>query len=489
MATGGLGEWQPLAVEAVAEVFEHFPARWWLSGGHALEAHFERSWRKHDDVDVSLRRDDLPALFAQLDGWDVHVAAAGQLSPWSGEPLSAARSQNNLWCRRDASGPWELDVTISDGDDAQWIYRRDRSVRVHWDAAVLHSSAGRPYLAPNLQLLYKSVALRPKDDRDAAICIEMLDGERRDWLGAHLPAAHPWQRLLGRRLAAEAASALGLDGPVIALSAGRSSQAWLVGSDDVIRVPVPNSDRRASYLSESRLSAELTTTGVTRTPQWRICGVRATACTAAPRLQGAAIEYDDEWTTSFAAELASTLAALHSLHATGYGPLVEHTGALEGISASRYGGIVDRWFHASIWPFDGSDFADHAVHDVAPDLAVQLGTHATAIQAAEAGPIGIVHSDLHREHLLANANGDLTGLLDFGDAFVGAVAWDFALLLWYYGAANLARFASHYPDGAEYVGPGQQLAIAVGLYKLSKNPADPAVVARLRRLLEVIEHR
>lgn len=42
--------------------------------------------------------------------------------------------------------------------------------------AVLRSAAGIPYLAPELQLLYKSKGLRPKDDVDAAeVILSMLD--------------------------------------------------------------------------------------------------------------------------------------------------------------------------------------------------------------------------------------------------------------------------------------------------------------------------
>lgn len=60
---------------------------------------------------------------------------------------------------------------------------------------MLTTADGLPYLAPELQLLYKSNDVRPKDDADAAIVIGLLDPERRGWLAAHLPAGHPWARL------------------------------------------------------------------------------------------------------------------------------------------------------------------------------------------------------------------------------------------------------------------------------------------------------
>ena len=103
--------------------------------------------------------------------------------------------------------------------------------------------------------------------------------------------------------------------------------------------------------------------------------------------------------------------------------------------------------------------------------------------AASEGPTGVVHSDLHREHLLVGAAGDLTGVLDFGDAFVGVAAWDFALLHWYYGPQTSRAVARHHPDGTQLHEQGRLLALALGLYKLAKSPTDSRVPPRLRRAL------
>jgi hypothetical protein len=195
MADGSLGTWQPLALEEVVRLFMGFPARWWISGGHALELHLGRSWREHEDSDVGVLRQDFAALRELLVGWDVQVAAAGRLSPWLGSTPRAEASQNNLWCRTSADRPWCLDVTVGEGDEECWIYRRDPTVRVRWDEAVLRSEGGIPYLAPELQLLFKSKDVRPKDDVDAHEVIPELTGDRRRKLGDFLLDDHPWQDL------------------------------------------------------------------------------------------------------------------------------------------------------------------------------------------------------------------------------------------------------------------------------------------------------
>lgn len=178
------------------DTFSPAPFRWWVTGGHALELHLGRSWRTHEDTDIGVVREELPAVYPLLSQWDAHIAAAGQLAPWRGESLRSDRHQTNLWCRLSASGPWVLDVTIGEGSDTAWIYRRDSSVQVPWEQAVLHSADGVPYLAPELQLLYKSQGVRPKDNADAAEVIPGLDGRQRDLLVRSLGRSHPWQRLL-----------------------------------------------------------------------------------------------------------------------------------------------------------------------------------------------------------------------------------------------------------------------------------------------------
>ncbi len=126
-------------------VFSAGSFRWWVTGGHALELHVGRSWRQHDDTDVSFVRADSAHVFRLLSDWQISVAAAGVLSPWAGEPLDAAAHQNNLWCKQSSTAPWCLDLTVSEGDGQEWIFRRDPSLRIDWHDAVLRSDDDIPY--------------------------------------------------------------------------------------------------------------------------------------------------------------------------------------------------------------------------------------------------------------------------------------------------------------------------------------------------------
>lgn len=145
-------------------------------------------------MDVGVARCDLSSVHALLSDWDLHVAAAGELSHWRGEQLVEERQQNNVWCRRSPDGPWLIDITIGEGSEQNWIYRRDRTVQLPWDVAVLTTSDGVPYLPPSLELLFKSKGRRPKDDVDASEVVPELEGRQHDLLYELLEPDHPWLR-------------------------------------------------------------------------------------------------------------------------------------------------------------------------------------------------------------------------------------------------------------------------------------------------------
>lgn len=483
VGTTELGRWSPLEADEVVRLFRPAAFRWWLAGGHALEAHFETSWRDHEDIDVGIARADAPQLFDLLSGWEIQLASDGALLPWDGRSLDeSSDAAGNLWCRPSPEAPWALDVLLGEGDNTEWIYRRDQTVRRRWSETVLRTASDVPYLAPEIQLLFKSKDIRAKDQADAVASIPQLTTAQRGWLAEHLSADHPWQTLVAghrARLALDQSSMA--DVPITPLAAGRSSQAWQSPNGGVARVPIPNSGRLLSYRSESLVGQLLADAGhpVSR---WETRSVDSCEVSVGRLLNGSPIAYGAQWGQPFTLRLASVLSALHNIPASGWGPLANTSNEVRGTSGSETQGIIDRWFHAPIWPFDGSDFSTHPIHTSEPDLGSMIAGLKGEILAAAGAPIGVVHSDLHNQHLL-HEDGELTGLLDFGDAFIGAVAWDFALVIWYYGGDNAALFANAYQASADLLERGETLAIAVGCYKVAKNPDDPAVGKRLRALL------
>ena len=192
----GLGSWSPLSLPAVAQLLAGVREPWWIAGVWAIDLFVGRTTRAHDDVDVQIRRDDQLAFQAALATWDLHAAdPPGTLRPWRrGEVLPPA--VQDVWCRPAPAAPWAFQFMLADTVGDQWVFRRDRRVRRSLAALTRRSDAGLPYVAPEVQLLFKARATpRPKDEHDFAIAHGLLNTEARAWLAAALTLYspdHPW---------------------------------------------------------------------------------------------------------------------------------------------------------------------------------------------------------------------------------------------------------------------------------------------------------
>jgi hypothetical protein len=113
-----------------------------------------------------------------------------------GDPLTPGCEQ--LWARRDARQPWQLDLLL-DRSTEEWVFKRDSRVRLPWPRA-LHEVDGVPHLRPELALLHKAHLDRPKDRADLAAA--RLGRDARAWLADTLD-------LLGHRDWAATARAAG----------------------------------------------------------------------------------------------------------------------------------------------------------------------------------------------------------------------------------------------------------------------------------------
>ena len=280
---------------------------------------------------------------------------------------------------------------------------------------------------------------------------------------------HPMTRELARRVFA----ARGGRGPIEPLAEGMSSSAWIGRIHDVewvVRVPVPG-DARADpdYRSEAALNAALRQAGVPAADTQPV-EIDGTLCSIAPRLSGSPVR-PDEWSAKFVDDVASALAAAHSI------PVGRH----------RLPGALDRFHLARLWPLDGTDLHDHPIASRLPGRVGWIESQRDAVIAEAHQPACVVHTDLHWDHLLRTPDGRLGGLLDFGDAFAGPPAWDFACLRYYHGLDVVQRVAAAYAGGDDLLRRSAPLGIAFALYKLDKTPDRDDVVERVAQLTKQTE--
>ena len=190
------GPWTARTPQDAAVLLEGYDRPWWIAGGWAIEA-FTGVGRPHDDVDPSILRSDAHALREHLSGrLDVWQADSGTLRPLvPGEDLLSEECEN-LWLRPSGAAPWEYDVILMHATPATWTFKRDARISRPL-ADILWESDGIRYLKPEVQLLHKARAVRPKDQADFEVCAPLLDPAARSWLRASLALVHPDHRWLG----------------------------------------------------------------------------------------------------------------------------------------------------------------------------------------------------------------------------------------------------------------------------------------------------
>jgi hypothetical protein len=190
-----LGTWSPLTVAEAYARFTGADFPWWIAGGWAIDLFIGGQTRLHHDIEIVVLRRDHLLVQAALAAWDIHAAPGdGTLRPWlRGEALPS--EVHNTWCRPSPAAPWALEVLIEEARDDRWVYRRDARIEAPLAEFGRLTADGIPYVAPEIQLLYKSKGSRPRDEADFCMALPLLEPDRRRWLLGALATCspdHPW---------------------------------------------------------------------------------------------------------------------------------------------------------------------------------------------------------------------------------------------------------------------------------------------------------
>ena len=196
-------EWDPASPHDAAEWFANVSVPWWIAGGWAIDLFLDRETRAHKDLDVGVLRRDVGAVLGSIQGWEVFEAKDRALTRLS---HTTPRSDvNSLWCRKLGTQRWKVELMLDEAEGDLWIYRRHPGVRRTLEGLVYQSSDSIPYLAPEVQLLYKAKQARPQDELDFEAVVPNLSAEARNWLYqslVHTLPSHPWRHKLERHYVA-----------------------------------------------------------------------------------------------------------------------------------------------------------------------------------------------------------------------------------------------------------------------------------------------
>jgi hypothetical protein len=198
--------WSPLSIAEVAAVFRPIPVKWWIAGGVALDLFLGETTRRHQDIGVLILRRDQLIVQEHLSEWDLFRTRAPKpphLAPWPrGEFLEPP--VNDVWMRRPGSEAWAFQIMLMETEGEDWVYRRLRSIRGKIAELGAETDDGIPYLAPEIQLLYKGRhEIRRRDTLDLERVLPRLTMEKARWLLECLrlqyAAGHAWIPLVERR--------------------------------------------------------------------------------------------------------------------------------------------------------------------------------------------------------------------------------------------------------------------------------------------------
>ncbi|MFG2075537.1 nucleotidyltransferase domain-containing protein [Nonomuraea maritima] len=178
--------WRP---EQVAERLATVDVPWCIAAGWALDLFRGRQSRPHGDVEIAVPAAAFPEIRHRFPEFVFDAVGSGRI--WPAAEAAALTATHQTWLRAPASGQFLLDVFREPHEGGTWVCRRDERLRLPYDAIIERTAGGIPYLIPELVLLFKAKAVRPKDQSDFDGVLPLLGQARRDVLGEWLELVHP----------------------------------------------------------------------------------------------------------------------------------------------------------------------------------------------------------------------------------------------------------------------------------------------------------
>ena len=194
-----LALWDAWRPEEVARRFAGVRAPWCVTAGWAIDLFLggERERREHEDLEVAVPRDRFGEIADALSDYEFHVIGDGLARPLA-QAGDAFHTHHQTWVREPETGVWRLDVFREPSEGDTWVCRRDARIRMPYERLIERTADGIPYARPEVVLLFKAKAARPKDDDDLAAALPRLEAERRRWLAEALELVHPGHGWLAR---------------------------------------------------------------------------------------------------------------------------------------------------------------------------------------------------------------------------------------------------------------------------------------------------
>ena len=181
--------WASWTPEEVMRRLHHVDVPWAFVGGWALDLFRGLVSREHEDVEIAVPKAKFAAICDALPEFEFLVVAAGR--KWLTPDEAVLAMTHQTWVRDPATGDYRLDVFREPHDGDTWICRRDPSIRLPYADLFKRTADGLPYTIPEVVLLFKAKAARPKDEHDLDGVLPLLSASSKSWLRDAIERVHP----------------------------------------------------------------------------------------------------------------------------------------------------------------------------------------------------------------------------------------------------------------------------------------------------------
>jgi hypothetical protein len=183
-------DWEPWRPEDAARLLASVDVPWAVAGGWAIDLFLGSQRREHEDLELGIPERSFSAIAAQLPMLEFFVFAPGVAASVDREPERLAETHQTWGLDRTAQ-VWRLDLFREPSADSWWVCRRDERIRLPYPELIERTDDEIPYVRPEVVLLFKAKAARPKDESDLAAVLPRLDAERRSLLAGWVELVHP----------------------------------------------------------------------------------------------------------------------------------------------------------------------------------------------------------------------------------------------------------------------------------------------------------
>jgi hypothetical protein len=191
-------DWRAWRPEEVAKRLERVDVPWYVAAGWALDLFLGHERREHEDLEIAAPAAAFPELADALGPLDWYTAGDGGVATVTEAPERLAET-HQTWGLDPVAYEWRIDIFREPSVSGAWVSRRDERIRLQYAELIERTADGIPYARPEVALLFKAKAARPKDEADLQDVLPRLSASRRSLLRDWLELVHPghaWLALL-----------------------------------------------------------------------------------------------------------------------------------------------------------------------------------------------------------------------------------------------------------------------------------------------------